>query len=86
MDASGSRSGLRYAEQLRHLVVEKTLPWFVGLDPLSVENKLRYGALAGIRDDLGCCAGCGLYVDFGVGDRVQVKKALGLSAIAAPVG
>ena len=79
-------SGLRDAKELGHFVVEKSLPWLVGLDPFPVKNELRDGALASIRDHLGGGTGRGFDVDFFERNGVQVKKALGLAAIAAPVG
>ena len=66
--------------------MKKALPWLIGLNPLSVENELRDGALAGVCDDLGCCAGGGFDVDFFIRNCVLIEKALGLAAIAAPVG
>ena len=59
---------------------------FVGLDPLAVEDELRDGALAGLRDDLLSGAGCVLDVDLGEGDGVLGEEALGFAAITAPVG
>jgi hypothetical protein len=86
LDGKPVGSGLRDAKKLGHFVVEKSLSGLVGLNPFSVENELRDGALAGIGDDLGGGTGRSFYIDLFEGDGVQVEKALGLAAIAAPVG
>jgi len=66
--------------------VEKALTGPVRLDPSSIENELWDRPLAGIGNYLRCGAGSGLDVDLGIRDSVLVEKALGLAAIAAPVG
>ena len=66
--------------------MQETTAWFVGLDPLAVEHELRNGALAGVGDDLLGGAGRFFDVDLGVGNRVLIEKALGLAAVATPVG
>ncbi len=58
----------------------------VGLDPPSIEHKLRNGALAGMRDDGFRSSRGGFDIDLGVDDAVLVEKTLGVSAVAAPVG
>jgi len=58
---------------------------FVGLDPLAVEDELRDGALAGLRDDLFGCAGGVFDVDLGEGDGVRCQEALCFAAVTAPV-
>ena len=80
------RSGLCYAEQLSHLVVQKALAGLVGLNPLAVENELRNRALAGVGDNLLCSAWRRFDIDLGVGNCVLGQKALGFATIAAPVG
>jgi 3-methyl-2-oxobutanoate hydroxymethyltransferase len=65
--------------------VKKALSWFVRLDPLSIEDKLGDGTLTGVGDDLLCGAGRLFDIDLGIGNCVQVKKALGVAAVAAPV-
>lgn len=66
--------------------MEEAFSRSIGLNPLSVENKLRNGTLAGVGDDLVGGAGSRLDVDFGKGDGVQVEEALSLAAVAAPIG
>jgi hypothetical protein len=66
--------------------VQEALAGLVGLNPFAVENELGDGALAGMGDDFLRCAGGALDVDFSEGDRVGVEEALGLAAVAAPVG
>jgi hypothetical protein len=79
-------SGLRYAEQVSHLVVQKALSWPVWLNPLSIEDKLRDCAFTRVGNDLLCGARSLFDVDFGIGDRVLGEKTLRLAAVAAPVG
>lgn len=62
------------------------MPWLIGLNPLSVENELRDGALAGVGDDLFGGARGFLDVDLGVGDGMLGEKLLGRAAVAAPAG
>lgn len=66
----GRRSGLCHAEELGHLVVQKALSRFVGLNPLAVENELRNRALAGVGDHLLCGARRRFDVDLSVGNCV----------------
>jgi len=77
---------VRNTEQLGHLVVQEAFAWPIGLDPLSIQDELRNRALAGVGDDLVGGAWGGFDVDFGVGDGVLAEEALGLAAVAAPVG
>jgi hypothetical protein len=67
-------------------VVEEALAGLVGLDPLSVDDELRDGALADVEEERVDGAGSGFDVDFGEGDVVLGEEALGLAAVAAPVG
>jgi hypothetical protein len=74
------------AEEFGHFVVEEALAGFVGLDPFAVEDKLGDAAFAGLGDDGVGGSGDAFDVDFGVGDFVLGEEALGLAAVAAPVG
>ena len=66
--------------------MQETFPGSIGLDPFSIQNELWDRALAGVGNDLRCSAWGGFDVDFGVGDGVLAEEALGLAAVAAPVG
>jgi len=74
------------AEEGGHFVVEETLAGTVGLNPAAVEDELWDGALAGVGEDHGGCAGGGVDVDVGVWDGVIGEETLGLAAVAAPGG
>src|ERR1035438_2533698 len=76
-------SGLE-SEALRHFGVEETAARAVGLDPLAIDDELRNGALADVGEHLFGRAGSLLDVDFGVGDFVNLEKALGLATVTAP--
>lgn len=79
-------SNVRHTEEFRHFVVEKAFSRFIGLYPFSVENELRNGALARAGNYLTGSAGRLIDIDFRVRDCVLVEEALGLAAVAAPVG
>jgi len=66
--------------------MQEALAWSIGLNPLSVEDELRDGALAGVRDDFVGCSGGGLDVDLGIGDRVVSEETLGLATVSTPGG
>src|SRR5260370_39285205 len=69
-----------------HVFVEETVAGTVGLDPFSINYKLRDGALARPLDDLIGGSRSGLDVDVRVRKLVPVEKALGLPAIGTPKG
>src|SRR5260370_749243 len=69
-----------------HLFVEETFAGTVGLDPFSINYKLRDGALARPLHDLIGGSRSGLDVDVRVRKLVPVEKALGLAAIGTPKG
>jgi hypothetical protein len=66
--------------------VQEAFPWPIGLDPLSVQHELWNRALTGVSDYLRGGAWGGFDIDLGVGNCVLAEEALGLAAIAAPVG
>ena len=66
--------------------MKKALSWFVRLDPLSIEDKLRDRALPGVSNNLVGGTGRFFDIDLGVGNCMLVEKTLRLAAIAAPVG
>ena len=74
------------AQEGGHLVVEKALSGFVGLDPFAVEYELGNGALAGVGDDEIGGAWGGFDVDLFVGDVVGGEEALSLATVSAPGG
>lgn len=73
-----------YTEEVFHLFVEEASAGTIRLDPFAVENELRDGTLAGVRDDLVGGAGCGFDVDVCVWNCVLGEEALGFGAVAAP--
>jgi len=82
----GKHEGLRLLDSkaLGHFVIEEAFAGPVRLDPFSVDDKLRDGALAGEFDDFvdgarRCCD-----IDFFVGNVVLGKKTLGFPTIGAP--
>ena len=72
------------AEEFGHLVVEKAPTRPVGLDPFSVDDKLRNGALADIGEDQVGGAGGGLDVDLLEGNVMRGEETLRFAAVAAP--
>ena len=66
--------------------MQEALAGLVGLHPFAVDDELGDGALADILHQRINCAGRGFNINFGEGDVVLGKEALGLAAIAAPVG
>ncbi len=65
--------------------MQEAFSWPIGLDPLSVQDKLWNRALTGVSDYLRRGARCGFDIDLGVGNCVLAEETLGLAAIAAPV-
>ena len=66
--------------------MQEALAGSIGLNPLSVEDELWDGALAGVRDDFVGCSGGGLDVDLGIGNGMGGEETFGLAAIATPWG
>jgi hypothetical protein len=78
--------GLAHAQAFRHFLVQKSSSGAIGLDPFSVNYKLRDGAFAGFLDNFLGSSGYCLDVDFLVGNIVLGEEALGLAAIRTPEG
>jgi hypothetical protein len=72
------------SEEGGHFVVEEALAGAIRLDPFSVKDELRDGALAYVAENLVGGAGSGFDVDLFVGDGVLGEEALGFAAVAAP--
>src|SRR5437870_3191056 len=73
-----------HSQQLFHLFVVKALAWGIGLDPFSIDDKLRDGAPAGVLYHLFGRGGIVFDVNLFVGDLVLVQEALGFAAVRAP--
>ncbi len=65
--------------------MKKALPWFIRLDPFSIEDKLWDRALTRVGNDVLRGAGRFFDIDLNVGNCVLVKKAFRLAAITTPV-
>jgi hypothetical protein len=77
-------SGILDSQSRSHFFIEKTVPWAIRLDPLSINDKLRNGAFAGALDHLVGGAGGGFNVDVFVRNVVLGEKTLCLPAIRTP--
>jgi hypothetical protein len=74
------------AQALGHFFVEETFAGAVGLDPFSIDDELRDGALAGVLDDLVRRAGGGFDVDLFKRDIVLGEEAFSFATVGAPKG
>src|SRR5579885_2085867 len=63
-------------KQLRHLLVQKSLAWTVGLNPSAIDHELGDCTFAGMADDFLGGAWGGFDVDLLVRDVVFVEEAL----------
>jgi len=74
------------SQLFRHFVVKEPFSHTVGLDPFTVDHKLRDGSLASVFHDFIRCAGCAFDVDFLERQIVFFEEALGLAAVGTPGG
>jgi hypothetical protein len=81
---SGAFSAVGQAKAGSHLRVEEAAAGAVGLNPLAINNELRNSAFADVGEDFFSGAGGLLDVDFGVGNLVGIKEALGLTTVTTP--
>src|ERR1700733_693920 len=73
-----------YTQPLCHFLIQKSSSGAIGLDPFSVNYKLRDGPFAGFLDNFLGGSGGRLNVDFLVGNIVLGEESLGLAAIRTP--
>ena len=71
-------------EEFSHLVVEEASAGAVWLDPFAVDDELRDGAFAYVRQNQVCGAGSGLDVDLLEGNVMRGEETLRFAAVAAP--
>jgi len=81
----GALLRLADAEQLAHLVVQKSFPGTIGLHPCPVDYELRDRALSRPSNHLFRCTWRGFDIDLAIEDVVLGQETLGFAAVGAPL-